>query len=317
MQYRDYYKILGVDKKASQDEIKKAYRKLAKKYHPDANPGKKDTEEKFKAANEAYEVLGDAEKRKKYDELGQEMNFRNGSDFDPSQYGFGNNTRYEYRTTGSEGFSDFFNMFFGGGGINIDPDFMFSGRTAGNRNDFRFSTNGDDREAEIEITPEEGFKGVEKRINLRSSHGDKTISFKIPPGIGAGERIKLSGQGDPGLNGGNSGDLYLSVKFKKDGKFEQEGLNLISPVDLLPWEAALGTEISFETIDGRILVKIPQNIQTESKIRVIGKGYKDKHGKRGDLFLKVRIINPPVLTREERELYEKLKQVSKYKVNGR
>ena len=311
MQYKDYYETLGVDKKSGQDEIKKAYRKLAKKYHPDTSPSDKKAEEKFKEANEAYEVLGDAEKRKKYDQFGQGQHFGNGYDFDPSQYGFGKNVKYEYRTTGNSDFSDFFNMFFSGGAFNRDDP--FGGRTVkrSGRNTQRMAFKGEDSEAVIEITPEDGFSGMEKIINFRTNGNDKTISFKIPSGIRPGEKIKLSGQGNPGINGGHNGDLYLKVEFKTRGKFELDGMDLMASVDVTPWEAALGAEIPFDTLDGKILVKAPAGIQTDNKIRVTGKGYKDRTGVRGDLFIKIRIVNPPVLSREQRELYEKLRQASR------
>ena len=316
MQYRNYYEILGVDKNASQEDIKKAYRKLAKKYHPDANPGNKEYEEKFKAINEAYEVLGDEEKRRKYDSFGEGFNFHDGYDFDPSKYGFGNNVRYEYRTSADNDFSDFFNLFFGNGAFDIGELFGRSARGA------RYTARqrpieGEDSEAQIEITPEEGFFGVEKQLSISRNGKEKKISFKIPAGIKEGEKIKLSGQGNPGIHGGRSGDLYLTVKFKPQSRFEVEEDDLVAELDLTPWEAALGAEVPFDTIDGRIIVKTPPGVQTGGRIRVAGKGYKDRTGRRGDLFIKVRIVNPPALSKEERELYERLKQVSRYKPSGR
>lgn len=315
MQYRDYYETLGIGKNASQDEIKKAYRKLAKKYHPDTHPGDKKAEEKFKEVNEAYEVLGDEAKRKKYDQFGKESQFSNGYNFDPSQFGFGKNVRYEYHTGGNNGFSDFFNMFFGGGGFDTDDLF---GRAAGRgrRYSQNYAINGEDSEAVIEITPEEGFLGTEKKISLRTEAGEKTISFKIPAGIKQGERVKLAGQGSPGINGGRSGDLYLKVSFRA-GSFEMDGMNLLAVLELSPWDAALGHEVHFNTIDGRIAVKVPAGIQTDNRIRVAGRGYKDRHGNRGDLYLKVKIMNPPSLSKEQRELYEKLRQVSMEKTEKR
>lgn len=316
MQYRNYYDILGVGKKASQDEIKKAYRKLAKKYHPDTNPGNKESEEKFKAANEAYEVLGDEEKRKKYDNLGEGFNFQDGYDFDPSQFGYGKNVKYEYKTGNAGDFSDFFNLFFGGGsfgGSSFDFDDIL-GRSGNARSFSRnYSMQGEDSEAEIEITPEEAFNGIEKRVTISGRGSDKTISFRVPPGIREGEKIKLSGQGSPGTNGGKSGDLYLKIRFKPGSRFEIDNDNLQAVLSLSPWEAALGGEIPFDTIDGRIIVKIPPGVQTDSKIRVAGKGYKNRNGGRGDLFLKIRMVNPNSLSKEEKELYEKLKQVSKFR----
>ncbi|HEX9060471.1 MAG TPA: DnaJ domain-containing protein, partial [Clostridia bacterium] len=197
MQYKDYYKILGIDRSASQEDIKKAYRKLAKRYHPDANPNNKEAEEKFKDVNEAYEVLGDVDKRGKYDNFGKDFNMGNGFDFDPYQYGFGKNARYEYRANSGSGFSDFFNMFFGGSPF--DAEDIFEGKGAGHHS---FSAQrGNDIESEIEITPEEGFVGANKQISLRSDFGEKSIALKIPRGIKEGEKIRLSGQGRTGFGG--------------------------------------------------------------------------------------------------------------------
>ncbi len=313
MKYRDYYEILGVDKKAGQDEIKKAYRKLAKKYHPDAHPGDKNAEEKFKEANEAYEVLGDAEKRKRYDQFGMEEQFSNGTDFDPSQYGFGNNVRYQYGNAGS-GFSDFFNMFFGGSPFNTG-DLFGQGRTKGGASAHSRRMKGEDSEAVIGVTVQEGFNGAEKRINLRTGGGDRTIAFNIPSGIKSGEKIKLAGQGNPGFNGGQNGDLYLTIEIAPWNGFEPEGANLLASMDLMPWEAALGAEIPFNTLDGRILVSVPAGIQTGNRIRVAGKGYRDRTGARGDLYIRARIVNPAVLTAKQRELYEKLKQTAPERVH--
>lgn len=308
MQYKDYYSVLGIDKKATQDEIKKAYRKLAKKYHPDANPNDKKAEEKFKEVNEAYEVLGDADKRKKYDTFGSEVNFQDGYDFDPSKYGFGNNVRYEYSTNAGGDYSDFFNSFFGEGGFDLGS--IFGGGSTRQRRQ-SYAAKGGDIEAVIEILPEEGFGGIEKSVSLRGRTGDKSFTFKIPKGVKDGEKIRLKGQGEPGTNGGPNGDLYLTVKFKKGSRFEIEGKDLLTTLDVMPWEAALGAEKPVYTMDGRILIKVPPGIQTDSKIRAAGKGYTDRSGSRGDLYIKVRIMNPKVMTQEIKELYVKLKEASK------
>lgn len=220
MQYKDYYSILGIDKNATQDDVKKAYRKLAKKYHPDANPNDKKAEDKFKEVNEAYEVLGDAGKRKKYDTFGSEVNFQNGYDFDPSQYGFGNNVRYEYSAGSGENYSDFFNSFFGGGGFDLGSIFGGAGT---NRRRQNYAAKGEDIEAVIEILPEEGFSGIEKSVSIRGRTGDKNLSFRVPKGVRDGEKIRLKGQGEPGTNGGVKGDLYLVVKFKKEADLKLMG----------------------------------------------------------------------------------------------
>lgn len=313
MEYKDYYKILGVDKSATQEEIKKAYRKLAKKYHPDTHPGDKSLGEKFKEINEANEVLSDVEKRKKYDQFGQGFNFENGHNFDPQDFGFGDGVRFEYSGGDAGEFSDFFNMFFGGGGgINIDEILRGARTGKGVRQEYGYSYNGEDAETEIEITPEDGFYGTQQRFILRGGGRDKTIELKIPAGIMPGEKIKLSGQGQPGIGRGKNGDLYLKVKFKQGG-FKIEGYDLGSNIKLSPWEAALGAQVPYDTIDGKISIKIPKGIQTGSKIRVAGKGYKARSGKRGDLLVKVSIVNPKVLTKQEQELYKKLSEVSQFK----
>lgn len=314
MQYKDYYEILGIDKKAPQDEIKKAYRKLAKKYHPDMHPGDKTAEEKFKEINEAYEVLGDAEKRKKYDQFGNQWQFANGADFDPSQYGFGNNVRYEYRQGGNSDFSDFFNMFFGGSDIfsAFDGGGIFGHRAGRGGNPFtkKSSAKGEDSEAVLEITPEEGFSGAEKRFGIRNQSGQRTISLRVPPGIRPGEKIKLAGQGGPGFNGGPNGDLYLRVDFRSDSGYELKGLDMESQIELYPWEAALGSEITVRTFDGRISVKIPAGIKAGGMIRLSGKGYRDRAGRRGDLYLKVKLVNPDRLDKKQLKLYEELMRIS-------
>ncbi len=314
MQYKDYYEILGVNKEASQADIKKKYRKLAKKYHPDANPGNEKAEEKFKLLNEAYEVIGDKDKRKKYDQFGSDGQFYNGMNFDPSQYGYGNNVRYEYRTTGGNNdFSDFFNMFFAGGASGFND--VFGGAHQQNS---RFSrpTKGENIEAEIEITIEQAYSGIEKRVSLIINGSKKSLSFKVPAGIMPGEKIKFAKQGKPSLNGGDKGDLYLRVKFKQNNEFVLDGLNIIQTLHLTPWEAGLGTEVMVKTLDGKIMIKTPAGVQSDGKIKITGKGYKDKKGSRGDLYIRVRIVNPEILTEDEKALYEQLKEVSKFNPRG-
>jgi curved DNA-binding protein len=308
VKYKDYYSILGVDKTATPDEIKKAYRKLAKQYHPDKNSGDAKAEEMFKDVGEAYEVLGDAEKRAQYDQFGQQAPFQNGHDFDPSQYGFnGGNVRYEYSTTGDH--SDFFNMFFGGGGMNgggFNIEDLFSGGAGRAHRVY----DGDNIEAEIEITPEEGAEGITQRIALQTSSGKKNITFKVPKGVRSGEKIRLKGQGNPGTGGGKSGDLILIVRFKSSPRFTIDGPDLITTVDLMPWDAALGAKVPVKTLDGRIMVTIPEGIQTDNKIRIAGKGYPARSGSRGDLYIKVRIVNPKTLSTKVRKLYEELRDAS-------
>lgn len=325
LEYKDYYAILGVDKSATQEDIRKAYRKLAKQFHPDVNKGDKKSEEKFKNASEAYEVLGDAEKRKKYDMFGNQTQFSGGSNFDPSQYGFGGgNTHYQY--TGGGDHSDFFNAFFSGNGFNFDDLFGGAARTGGrtsrvyqggDMNEMfgsaraQRSLDGRHVEAEIEITPEEGAAGTEKRISLQTDSGARTIDFKVPKGVKDGETIRLKGQGHTGTAGGKTGDLRLTVRLVPSARFTPEGNDLVTTADVYPWDAALGAKHTVETLDGRIAVKIPAGIQPDTRIRVAGKGYPVRSGSRGDLFINVRIANPAHLTREQKGLYEKLKDTVK------
>lgn len=315
MQYKDYYNILGVEKTATPEEIKKAYRKLAKKYHPDANRGNKDKgkmEEKFKDVSEAYELLSDPDKRQKYDQFGSAGNFQNGADFDPSQYGYSgfNNgsPRYEYRTGDPGDYSDFFNMFFSGGDGGFDLSNLFGGSRKTNRN---IVYEGEHIEAEFEITPEEGFMGGEKRIALQEAGGVKNFSLKIPKGVRDGEKIRLKGQGHPGSHGGKSGDLHLIVRFKPSSRFALSGNDLIMTQDIYPWDAALGGKVAVDAIDGRIMVNVPAGIQPDNKIRVTGKGYIDRDGKRGDLYIRVHIANPARITPQAQKLYEQLKDCYK------
>ena len=245
-------------------------------------------------------MLGDKDKRKKYDQFGT-MNFQNGMNFDPSQFG-----NFEFRRS-HNGFSDFFNMFFGDGGIDLNDLFGTGTRYKGFGTGFSgtHSMRGDDIEAEMVITPEEGLEGVEKTFTIRTGEGAKTLSVKIPR-VFEGGKIKLSGQGKPGIGGGPSGDLYITIKFR-EGKYKLEGNNLIKRAEIYPWTAALGGEVKIEAPDGLIQVKIPAGIQTDQKIRVPRQGYGKTKESRGDLFILIKIVNPRHLTSEQKKLYEKLK----------
>lgn len=306
MEYKDYYKILEVDKKSSQDEIKKSYRRLAKKYHPDLQPDDKNAQEKFKEINEAYEVLGDEEKRKQYDTFGSNYNFSGGQNFDPSQYGFGGNS-YTYTTSGDGGgFSDFFNMFFGGGGaasssssgFNIGDLFGGGGRPRRSPSSY---------ESELNITLEEGFNGGNKEVSLNLGGEAKNITVKIPKGILPGKKLRVKGE-----RWGISGDILFKINFIENNKYRLDGLDITSKVDVLPWEAALGTKAVISTLEGKIKVTIPKGIEGGRKIRIPKKGYKDMKSNMGDLYIEINIVNPPSLSKEEEELYKKLKDISKF-----
>lgn len=324
MKYKDYYKILGVSKNASQDEIKKAYRKLAKQYHPDANPGNKQAEEKFKDINEAYEVLSDEEKRKKYDMLSDNIRFGNGFDFDPSQFNFGG-FKYEFRTDDSP-FSDFFNMFFGKNSINLDDFFSTFGFKTANYKDHgntyrerhydihkNVFYDDADIETEMTITLEEAFSGAEKKISLNQGDGQiKSYLVKIPAGIRDGEKIRLAGLGRLSPNSGRRGDLYIKVRLKEHPYFRLEGSDMFITLPLTPWEAALGCQVKIKAIDGTLSIKVPPGIQSGQKLRLAGKGYRSAGGGRGDLFAEVMIMVPRNMTSEERRLFEELQAVSKF-----
>ena len=301
MEYKDYYKILGVDKGASQDEIKSTYRKLAKKYHPDLNPNDNSAQEKFKNINEAYEVLGDEEKRKKYDTFGSGYDFTNGQNFDPSHFGFENFGRggnYTYTTSG-EGFSDFFNMFFGGEDFGISD--LFGGRS-------RSAYSEPERaryESEINITIEEGFNGTMKPLSFRIGNKNKSLSVNVPKGILPGKKIKIKGE-----KAGINGDIYIKINFAENEKLRLEGLDLYKKIDIYPWDAALGTELVIDTLSGKkVKVKIPANIETSKKIRIPRKGYRDMKGSKGDLYIETNIVNPPNLSKEQIKLYKELKAI--------
>lgn len=309
MEYKDYYKILEVEKSSSQDDIKKAYRRLAKKYHPDLHPDDKNTQEKFKEINEAYEVLGDEEKKKQYDTFGSSYNFSGGQNFDPSQYGFGNGHTYTYSSSDGGDFSDFFNMFFGGGGS--------QGSSGFNINDIFGATNGraqrgsysprQSYDAELNITLEEGYKGGTKEVSLNFGGERKDLTIKVPKGILPGKKLKVKGE-----KWGISGDILFKINFIDDRNYRLDGLDIINQLDILPWEAAFGTKAIANTLDGKIKVNIPKGIKSGQKIRIPRKGYRDMKDKVGDLYIEINIVNPPTLSKEEEELYKKLKEVSKY-----
>lgn len=306
MKFKDYYEILGVKKDATDEEIKKAYRKLAKKYHPDANPGNKEAEEKFKEISEAYEVLGDKEKRKKYDQFGHRMYFNDGFEFDPSQFGF---NRTYYQTGNASGFSDFFNMFFGGGsdGFNTDDILGSIFGNIGSRGARSVKRKGEDITSHLEIDPTDALLGKSVKVTVNVNGKAKTLDIKIPVGIKEGEQIKLKGQGSEGVNGGPNGDMYIKINFSPNAQYKVNGLDMEKKVELLPWEAALGTGILVDMPDGKKMnVNIPPGINTGNKLRIPGQGYTDRNHNRGNLYLNISIVNPPVIDEKMKKLYREL-----------
>ncbi len=309
VQFRDYYETLGVAKTASDDEIRSAFRKLARKYHPDVAKDKKAAEEKFKEINEAYEVLGDTEKRKKYDELGAGWNQPGGFQPPPQwggqqpgggfhQWG-GDNGGVEFEFGGT-GFSDFFEAFFGGGrGRSAFSGFGGQRATA---------ERGADVEADIMVTLEEALHGSTRTVSLRRAGSNKVESYqvKIPRGVHEGQRIRLAGQGEAGARGGKSGDLFLRVRLARHPDFSVQGSDLIHEVKIAPWQAVLGTEINVPTLEGTVRLKIPAGTAGGQRFRLRDRGLSGISGKRGDLYVVAQVDVPKKLTQRERELWSEL-----------
>ncbi len=319
MEYKDYYKVLGVKKDASEAAIKKAYRSLARKYHPDVNPDDKNAEEQFKEINEAYEVLSDAEKRAKYDRFGSQWRqYERGGgraeDFDWSQWQTQPGTGSGYRTVTPEefeqifgsggGFSDFFETLFGGrapsasgfGGFGSEPFRQSQVRPRA----------GGDLEHKIEITLEEAFYGTTRTIQYENG---RTIQATVPRGVRTGSRIRLGGQGQPGSAGGQAGDLYLVVELLPHNRFRREGddLYVTIPVDL--YTMVLGGEATASSIDRQVRLKIPPQTSNGRVFKLTGLGMPElrKPEHRGDLFATVDVQMPTNLTEEEQALFEQLR----------
>lgn len=295
MKYKNYYKILGLEnEKVSDEEIKVAYRSLAKKYHPDINGGNEKITEKFKEVNEAYHILGDSVSRKKYDRMYFAYKFRDGFSFDVSKN----------KVNTDNGFSEMFNMVFG---KKNEPKV----KTNLDKKDFPIV--GEDLESEIEISLEEAFFGAEKKIAFKTLNGGlRTIKVKVPRGIRKGEKIRLADQGKPGKNGGANGDLYIKVNILKHERFRLEGADLVLDLPLSPWEAALGCTVEIQNIDSNICINVPENVVSGERLRVANSGYIDGMGGRGDLLLEIKIMIPKRLTEEEKALFVELSKVSKY-----
>jgi curved DNA-binding protein len=309
VQFRDYYETLGVSKTAAEDEIRSAFRKLARKYHPDVAKDKKAAEEKFKEINEAYEVLSDPEKRKKYDQLGADWNQPGGFQ-PPPQWGAqpgggrfhqwgGDDGGVEFEFGGT-GFSDFFEAFFGGG-RGRSAFGGFGGRAA-------TSERGADVEADIMVTLEEALNGSTRAVSLRRAGSNKVEQYqvKIPRGVHEGQRIRLAGQGEAGARGGKSGDLFLRVRLARHPDFRVEGSDLIHEEKIAPWQAALGTEVKVPTLEGHVRLKVPAGTQGGQRFRLRERGLPGVSGKRGDLYVELQVNVPKKLSQRERELWSEL-----------
>ncbi|EEI85268.1 DnaJ domain protein [Anaerococcus lactolyticus ATCC 51172] len=307
MQYRDYYEVLGVDKKASANEIKKAYRKLAKKYHPDLHPDDESANKKFTEINEAYEVLSDPEKRNKYDTFGANANFSGGQNFDPRDFGFDfsnfGNGSYTYTSSNGSGFSDFFDTLFGGFGNTSSRKAQgFGGFNQGFGSGFSKKAK-TKLDTEVSISIDEAIKGTTRKISVKTEAGIKDIEVNIPEGIKNRNKIKIDGS-KYGLNA----DIYVCVKIKETEDLKLDGIDFIKKVKISPWDAYFGTKKKISTIKGNILVTIPEKITSNKKIRLKNLGYTDRKNQTGDLILEVLIENPD-LNEEQVELYKKLKEI--------
>lgn len=308
MKYKDYYEILGVSKNADEKEIKSAYRKLAKKYHPDLHQGDEAAAEKFKEVSEAYEVLSDKDKRKKYDTFGSNYDFSSGYDFDPSQYG------YTYTTGGSGAdFSDFFETIFGSsrsgrggnfsGGFNINDIFGdFSSKSKGRsankaRNKF---------ESELSISIKEAYEGITKNVSLTYNKKEYQVAVKIPKGITRGKKVKVKGE-----KFGLPGDILFKINIRDEKDLVLDGLDITKTENIYPWDAALGGSKTVETLDGKLKLKIPENFVGGNKMRIPSKGFKDLKGKVGDLYVIFNIINPKKLSDDQIKLYKELQNLNK------
>ena len=311
--YKDYYKILGVAKNASQEEIAKAYKKLARKHHPDLNQGDKKSEEHFKELGEAHEVLKDPEKRRMYDQLGP--NWQHGQHFQRPQ-GF-ENIRFEFGGSGanfgSSGFSDFFETLFGrGGGGSCDPSF------GGGFNRFNQQPRkGRDVEAKLSLTLEEAFHGGKKMLTLAGAPGSppRSLEVTLPEGVKDGARIRLSGQGDPGANAGPAGDLYLKVALQPHSHFHLDDTDVIYDLHLPPWDAALGATVTVPTLSGKVEIKITPGSSSGKKLRLRGKGLGSGKTK-GDQFVRIAIDVAEPVDAEMKTLWEKLREAAAGKVEN-
>lgn len=290
MEFKDYYETLGVSKTASDEEIKKQYRRQARKYHPDVSK-EKNAEEKFKAMKEAYEVLKDPEKRKAYDQMGS--GYRNGDAFNAPPGWEYQNTQDHQQHHAQADFSDFFESLFGQ-------------QHSRARHQQSFAQDGEDQHSKIEITLEEAFRGGEKHIQLSQQGGaTRALNIKIPAGIMQGQQIRLSGQGTPGFNGGKNGDLYLEIQIKKHAQFSVDKKDIYLNLPITPWEAALGEKIEVPTLGGAIAFTLPVHSQTGQKIRLKGRGLPGKSP--GDQYVTLAIYIPEPKNAEQKALYEKMK----------
>lgn len=290
MKFKDYYKILELENsKVTTEQIKSAYRKQAKKYHPDVNVGNRVAEERIKDINEAYRILSSPASKRKYDRTWN--------------YNIGYKQKKTKQKTSGEVAGEFFGMFFGNNEIKEE---LAQSKVP--------PVKGENIETAINITIKDGFYGAEKKIVLKDIDGkEKNINIKVPEGIQNGEKIRLIGQGKPGQNGGKNGDLYIKINIEDEKKYQLKGTDLYTVIPISPWEAALGTKAKVNSIDEtKTQVYIPNGIQSGETIKIPQKGYKNNSGERGNLIAQIKIVVPDKLTKEETEMFKRLKEISKF-----
>jgi len=305
---KDYYAVLGVQRGASDDEIKKAYRKLARKFHPDLNPGDKAAEDQFKQLQAAYDVLSNPEDRKLYDEYGENWRaVKAGAAAPPPPPGW---ERAEGAPRGRAGGFDFNDFDFGrfstggAGGFDIFEEMFGGARDRGPRRG-----RGHDIEAELELSLEEAHHGGRRTLQMQ---GAEPIEVNIPAGMRDGSIIRLAGQGGAGANGSEPGDLYLHIRLLPHPVFTLKGDDLELELSIAPWEAVLGGSVEVPTIDGKVELKVPAGAKAGQRLRLRGQGLNKRKGGRGDEFVRLKVVVPKEVSAEERRLYEELKRVSRF-----
>ncbi len=311
MKFIDYYKVLGVDEKADAGEIKKAYRKLARKYHPDVSK-EPDAENQFKKVSEAYEVLRDETRRAEYDQL-RRFGGRPGEEFRPPP-GWQSHAGGFRATAGRgdfSGFSDFFEAIFGGGHARGGPAGFDTAGFEFRGGDFDGGVAGQDSTHRLDITLDEAFHGGQRRLSLQDAGGrTRSLDVRIPKGVTEGQRIRLRGQGAPGLRGGASGDLYLEVHIRPHRLFKLDGRNLQLELPVAPWEAVLGAEVPVPTMTGTVNLKVPANSRAGRRMRLKGRGLPGNPA--GDLIVELKIAMPEEIGAEGRALMEKMREAIKF-----
>lgn len=311
MEYKDYYKILGVARDATPDQIKQTYRKLARKYHPDVSK-EPNAEEQFKAVQEAYEVLKDPKKREAYDQLGSQ--WQGGQDFKPPPgwQGFSGFNADGFDSENMGGFSDFFESIFGGQPHGRARRGGFHQAQGGRRGPFQ--QRGRDEHAKIKIPLEEAYKGAEKTVHLQMPEIDaegnvhnktRTLKIKIPAGVVPGQQMRLAKQGGPGVGNGPPGDLYLEIDVEPHKHFTLQGNDVYLTLPITPWEAALGSKVTVPTLGGSVDLKVAPGSQSGQKLRLKGRGLPAKSAP-GDQYVLLQILTPPAKTDEDKAIYENM-----------